>query len=108
MLQNELGLGRSAPTPLELDASAVTQGALMEKVSRQQRFAVARLAMLRQWQADRTLVLMKTGTRDMRADILSKPVNPGEDFRSKQRLLLTGYASGGPASAPAPSSHALA
>ena len=64
--------------------------------------------MLRQWQADRTLILMKTGTRDMRAAILSKPVNPGEDFRSKQRLLLTGYASGGPAPAPAPSSQALA
>ena len=101
MLQNELGMGRTAPTPLELDASAVTQGALMEKVSRQQRFAAARLAMLRQWLADRTLVLMKTSTKDMRADILSKPVNPGDDFRHKQRLLLTGCASSDPAAAPA-------
>ena len=100
MLQNELGMGRTAPNLLELDASAVMQGALMEKVSRQQRYAAARLAMLRQWQADRTLVLMKTGTKDMRAEIFSKPVNPGDDFRHKQQLLLTGCASNCPAPPP--------
>ena len=34
MLQKELGMGKTAPNPLEVDASAVTQGVLMERVSR--------------------------------------------------------------------------
>ena len=55
-----------------MDASAITQGVQMERVSRQQRFQAARLAMLRQWGADGIFTLVKTGTRDMRADILIK------------------------------------
>ena len=46
--------------------------------------------MLRFWQEERVLKLLKTDTEDMRADILSKPVNPSEKFGPKQRLLLTG------------------
>jgi hypothetical protein len=90
IIQRELGLAVAAPTPLEMDASAITQGVQMERVSRQQRFQAARLAMLRQWGADGIFTLVKTGTRDMRADILTKPLNPGAEFRAKQRLLLTG------------------
>jgi hypothetical protein len=82
ILERELGLVRSEPTSLELGASAVTDGAGMDRVSRQQRFQAARLGMLRQWVADRVLRLTKTHTRDMRADILTEPVktrfaNPG-------------------------------
>ena len=90
MLHRELGMQRLHPTPVQLDASAVMDGVKMEKVSRQQRFQASRLAMLRYWQAERVIKLMKTDTRDMRADILSKPVNPLEAFGPKQRLLLTG------------------
>jgi len=36
----------------------------------------------------------------MRADILTKPVNPGEKFGPKQRLLLTGTTS--PQGTPSP------
>ena len=46
--------------------------------------------MLRYWQAERAIKLMKTDSQDMRADILSKPVNLSADFGPKQRLLLTG------------------
>ena len=59
-------------------------------VSRVQRFQAARLGMMRSWVQDRILRLMKTDTTDMRADILSKPVNPSALFGPKQRLLLTG------------------
>jgi hypothetical protein len=90
MLHRELGMARIHPTPLQIDASAVTDGVQMERVSRQQRFQAARLAMLRFWQEERVLKLLKTDTEDMRADILSKPVNPSEKFGPKQRLLLTG------------------
>ena len=90
MLQQERGLVREHPTPMQLDASAVTDGVKMEKVSRQMRFQAARLGMLRLWQADRVLKLLKTNTEDMRADILTKPVNPRDKFSPKQHLLLTG------------------
>ena len=62
----------------------------MEKVSRAQRFQAARLAMMRSLVEYRTLRLLKTDTNDMRADILSKPLNPSAAFGPKQRLLLTG------------------
>ena len=55
------------------------------------RFQAARLGMLRLWQKERIIRLLKTD--DMRADILSKPVNPVEKFRQKQLLLLTGHPS---------------
>ena len=90
MLERELGIARTLPTVLEIDASAVIDGATMDKVSRQQRFQAARLAMLRQWVADRIFRLQKTNTDDMRADILTKPVNPLAKFQSKQSLLLRG------------------
>jgi hypothetical protein len=90
ILARELGVLRPLPTDLQIDASAVTDGVAMEKVSRVQRFQAARLAMLRSWVEDKTLRLLKTNTKDMRADILSKPVNPSAAFGPKQRLLLTG------------------
>ena len=105
MLHRELGMERLQPTPLEIDASAVTDGVRMDRVSRQQRFQAARLAMLRYWQEERILKLVKTNTEDMRADILSKPVGPSEKFGPKQRLLLTGYAH--PSSCPVPVHPAL-
>jgi hypothetical protein len=92
MLHKELGMARIHPTPLQIDASAVTDGVKMERVSRAHRFQAARLAMLRYWQEERVIRLLKTDTEDMRADILSKPVNPLDKFGPKQRLLLTGCA----------------
>ena len=89
MLERELGIVRAHPTVLEIDASAAIDGAIMDKVSRQQRFQAARLAMLRQWVADRIFRLQKTNTDHMRADILTKPVNPLAKFQCKQFLLLT-------------------
>ena len=62
----------------------------MKRASRVQRFQAARLGMMRSWEQGRILRLMKTDTADMRADILSKPVNPFPLFGPKQRLLLTG------------------
>ena len=46
--------------------------------------------MMRSWVDDHTIRLLKTHTADMRADILSKPLNPSASFGPKQRLLLTG------------------
>ena len=47
ILFKELGMTRLHPTPMQIYASAVTDGVKMERVSRQQRFQVARLVMLR-------------------------------------------------------------
>ncbi len=83
-------MARTLPTPLEIDATAVTSMVEMEMVSRASRFQAARLAMFRSWIVDWTLRLLKTNIHDMRTDIFSKPVNPQDHFKSKQRLLLTG------------------
>ena len=72
MLHNEIFVGALAPTVLELDASAVMDSAVMERVTRKQRFNAARLAMLRQWAEDDTLVFEKVGSADMRSEIFSK------------------------------------
>jgi hypothetical protein len=72
-----------------MDAAAITQGVQMERVSRQQRFQAARLAMMRQWVDDGIISLVKTDTRYMRADILTKPL-AGQAYREKHSLLLTG------------------
>ena len=90
MLQRELRLGPSGATPLELDATAVLNGAVMETVTRKQRFNAARLGMLRQWGIDEALRLEKVNTDDMRSDILTKPVAPVKHFQRLARLLLTG------------------
>ena len=92
MLQRELRMGPTEATPLELDATAVMNGAVMETVTRKQRFNAARLGMLRQWALDKALRLVKVGTGDMRSDILTKPVVPVKQFQRLARLLLTGNA----------------
>ncbi len=51
-----------------------------------------------QWQLDRVLKLLKTDTEDMRADILTKSVNPLAKFAPKQMLLLTGSVDSSPSS----------
>ena len=90
MLQRELKLAPMGPTCLEMDASAVLDGVKMERVSRQQRHQAARLAALRMWVHDRILSFQKTGSTDMRADALSKPVQPVLAFKRLASLLLTG------------------
>jgi hypothetical protein len=92
MLQRELRMGPAGATPLELDATAVLNGAVMETVTRKQRFNAARIGMLRQWALDKALRLEKVGTGDMRSDILTKPVVPVKRFQRLARLLLTGDA----------------
>jgi hypothetical protein len=94
MLHREIFGGSLGPTALELDATAVMDSAVMERVTRKQRFNAARLAMLRQWAEDRTLYLKKTGTDDMRSDIFSKAVHPVEKFRELAALVLTGRKDG--------------
>ena len=94
MLHREIFGGVLEPTPLELDASAVMDAAVMERVTRKQRFNAARLAMLRQWTLDKALSLVKVGTNDMRSDILSKPVSPVEKFQELASLILTGRKGG--------------
>ena len=94
MLHREIFGGSLGPTALELDATAVMDSAVMERVTRKQRFNAARLAMLRQWAEDRTLYLKKTGTDDMRSDIFSKAVHPVEKFRELAALVLTGRKNG--------------
>jgi hypothetical protein len=94
MLHNEIFGGALAPTVLELDASAVMDSAVMERVTRKQRFNAARLAMLRQWAEDDTLVFEKVGSADMRSDIFSKAVYPAEKFRELAALVLTGRKDG--------------
>ena len=68
--------------------------AVMERVTRKQRFNAARLAMLRQWAEDRTLYLKKTDTDDMCSDIFTKAVFPPEKFRELASLVLTGRKDG--------------
>ena len=94
MMHNEIFGGDLAPTVLELDASAVMDSAVMERVTRKQRFNAARLAMLRQWAEDDTLVFEKVGSADMRSDIFSKAVYPAEKFRELAALVLTGRKDG--------------
>ena len=94
MLHREIFGGVLAPTALELDASAVMDSAVMERVTRKQRFNAARLAMLRQWVEDHTLYLKKTSSGDMRSDIFSKAVHPVEKFRELAFLVLTGRKDG--------------
>ena len=76
MLQRELRMGPAGAMPLELDATAVLNGAVMEIVIRKQRFNAARIGMLRQWALDKAPRLENVGTGDMRSDILTKPVVP--------------------------------
>ena len=94
MLHREIFGGVLAPTALELDASAVMDSAVMERVTRKQRFNAARLAMLRQWVEDHTLYLKKTSSGDMRSGIFSKAVHPVEKFRELAFLVLTGRTDG--------------
>ena len=78
------------PTILEKDASAVLDGVKMERVTRLQRHQYAKLAVLRMWVKDRVLRFRKTRSADMRADALSKPVQPAKLFNRLASLLLTG------------------
>ena len=90
ILHRKIFGGKLEPTALELDASAVLDSAVMERVTRKQHFNAARLAMLRQWAEDRTLYLKKTDTDDMRSDIFKKAVFPPEKFCELASLVLTG------------------
>ena len=90
MMMAELKLLPAGPTVLEMDASAVLDGVKMERVTRLQRYQSARLAVLRMWVKDRVLRFRKTRSADMRADALSKPVQPAQLFNRLASLLLTG------------------
>ena len=73
----------------------VMDSEVMERVTRKQRFNAARLAVLRQWAEDDTLVFEKVGSADMRsAGIFSKAVYPAEKFRELAALVLTGRKDG--------------
>ena len=59
MYAAELGHRQAEPIELGMDAMAVLDGTKMIKVSREQRYLAARLAMLRTWVGDSVISLVK-------------------------------------------------
>ena len=96
MFAAELGQRQADPTELGMDAMAVLDGTKMIKVSREQRYLAARLAMLRTWVEDSVISLVKIHTDNMVADIMTK-VLPVAAF-TRHRASLMGSADRGGAS----------
>ena len=95
MMHKEIFEGDLAPTVFELDASASVMDSVdMERVTRKRRFNAARLAMLRQWAENETLVFEKIACADMRSGIFSTAVCPPEMFRERAALMLAGRKDG--------------
>ena len=88
MLAEELGLKQCTPTPLAMDASAVIDGAKMERVSRTSRWLAARQAILREMIAGHITRLVKVGTDTHNPDIFTKPVADALRFRLLRDGLL--------------------
>ena len=88
MLAEELGLKQLEPTPLAMDASAVIDGAKMERVSRASRWLAARQAILREMTAARLTRLVKVDADVHTADISTKPVTGPDRFRLLRAGLL--------------------
>jgi len=88
MLAEELGLKQCTPTPLAMDASAVIDGAKMERVSRTSRWLAARQAILREMIAGHITRLVKVGTDTHIPDIFTKPVTDALRFRLLRDGLL--------------------
>ena len=86
MFAAELG-HRQAEPELGMDAMAVLDGTKMIKVSREQRYLAARLAMLRTWVGDSVISLVKIHTDSMVADIMTK-VLPVAAFRRHRASLM--------------------
>jgi len=87
MFAAELGQRQADPTELGMDAMAVLDGTKMIKVSREQRYLAARLAMLRTWVEDSIISLVKIHTDSMVADIMTK-VLPVAAFRRHRASLM--------------------
>ena len=96
MFAAELGQRQADPTELGMDAMAVLDGTKMIKVSREQRYLAARLAMLRTWVEDSVISLVKIHTDNMVADIMTK-VLPVAAF-TRHRASLMGSSDMGVAS----------
>ena len=87
MALKELNLLEDGPTSLFLDASAVINGAEMERVTRQMRFMAARYSMLRQAVSSGRVTLEKVHTSLNKADIFTKALT-GEDFKRCRALVM--------------------
>ena len=88
MLAEELGLKQLEPTPLAMDASAVIDGAKMERVSRASRWLAARQAILREMIAAHLTRLVKVDTEAHTADISTKPLTDPVRFSMLRAGLL--------------------
>ena len=88
MLAEELGLKQRKPTPLAMDASAVIDGAKMERVSRASRWLAARQAILREMITNHITRLVKVGLDTHIPDIYTKPVTDAQRLRFLRSGLL--------------------
>jgi hypothetical protein len=84
---DELRVLPAAPTPLYLDASAVINGAEMEKITKEMRLMAARYSMLRVVVADGKVVLARCASLENISDGFTKPL-VGEVFLSARARML--------------------
>jgi len=87
MLFAELDLLPPGPTTLYIDASAVINGAEMEKITKQMRFMAARYSMLRVVVEDGKVRLCKCDSEENKSDGFTKPLT-GEPFRRWRAMVL--------------------
>jgi hypothetical protein len=87
LLLAELHLLSHGPTPMYLDASAVINGAEMEKITKQMRFMAARYAMLREVVNAEKVILTKCSTLHNKSDGFTKPL-VGAAFADARALML--------------------
>jgi hypothetical protein len=87
LLFAELNLLPLGPTPLYIDASAVINGAEMEKITKQMRFMAAKYSMLRIVVKDDKVKLVKCGSEVNKSDGFTKPLT-GLPFQRWRALVL--------------------
>ena len=83
----ELNILPRGPTTLNTDASAVIDGVLMDKVSRQSRYLCTRQHMMRQGLEDGTITLKKIPGEENVANLGTKPM-AGAAFIHQRALAL--------------------
>jgi hypothetical protein len=87
LLFDELHLLPPGPTSLYIDASAVINGAEMEKITKQMRFMAAKYSMLRVVVEDGKVKLRKCNSEDNKSDGFTKPLT-GSQFQKWRALVL--------------------
>jgi hypothetical protein len=87
LLLDELHMLNAGPTSLYIDASAVINGAEMEKITKSMRFMAARYSMVRLVVSDGKVVLVKCDSLDNKSDGFTKPL-VGAVFVKSRHLML--------------------